>query len=118
VSTTSEECKDPGRDMPRGILWSLLICTVIYVLVAAVVTGMVHYTELAGKADPLAYVFERYQLWLAGIIAWRRDATTRSAARLPGRQPRVFMAMSRDGLLGPWFGGVNPGTARPATRPG
>ena len=109
VSTTAEECRDPGRDMPRGIILSLVICTVIYVLVAAVVTGMVHYTELAGKADPLAYVFERYQLgWLAGIIAFGAViATTAALLVYQVGQPRIFMAMSRDGLLGPWFGKVN-----------
>jgi basic amino acid/polyamine antiporter, APA family len=109
VSTTAEECRDPGRDMPRGIILSLVICTVIYVLVAAVVTGMVHYTELAGKADPLAYVFERYQLgWLAGIIAFGAViATTAALLVYQVGQPRIFMAMSRDGLLGPWFGEVN-----------
>ena len=110
VSTTSEECKDPGRDMPRGILWSLLICTLIYVLVAAVVTGMVHYTELAGKADPLAYVFEKYHLSaLAGVIAFGAViATTAALLVYQVGQPRIFMSMSRDGLLGPWFGKVHP----------
>jgi len=109
VSTTAEECRDPGRDMPRGIIWSLVICTVIYVLVAAVVTGMVHYTELAGKADPLAYVFERYDLgWLAGIIAFGAViATTAALLVYQVGQPRIFMAMSRDGLLGPWFGKIS-----------
>jgi APA family basic amino acid/polyamine antiporter len=110
VSTTAEECRDPGRDMPRGIIWSLVICTVIYVLVAAVVTGMVRYTELAGKADPLAYVFEHYHLgWLAGIIAFGAViATTAALLVYQVGQPRIFMAMSRDGLLGPWFGRINP----------
>jgi APA family basic amino acid/polyamine antiporter len=109
VSTTAEECRDPGRNVPRGIIFSLVICTVIYVLVAAVVTGMVHYTELAGKADPLAYVFERYNLsWLAGIIAFGAViATTAALLVYQVGQPRIFMAMSRDGLLGPWFGRVN-----------
>lgn len=110
VSTTAEECRDPSRDMPRGIIWSLVICTAIYVLVAAVVTGMVHYTELAGKADPLAYVFERYELgWLAGIIAFGAViATTAALLVYQVGQPRIFMAMSRDGLLGPWFGRIHP----------
>ena len=110
VSTTAEECHDPGRDMPRGIIWSLVICTGIYVLVAAVVTGMVHYTELAGKADPLAYVFEVHHLgWLAGIIAFGAViATTAALLVYQVGQPRIFMAMSRDGLLGPWFGRIHP----------
>jgi APA family basic amino acid/polyamine antiporter len=110
VSTTAEECRNPSRDMPRGIIWSLVICTLIYVLVAAVVTGMVKYTDLAGKADPLAYVFEHYNLgWLAGIIAFGAViATTAALLVYQVGQPRIFMAMSRDGLLGPWFGRVNP----------
>ncbi len=109
VSTTAEECRDPSRDLPRGIILSLVICTVIYVAVAAVVTGMVHYTDLAGKADPLAYVFERYNLgWLAGIIAFGAViATTAALLVYQVGQPRIFMAMSRDGLLGPWFGRVH-----------
>ena len=117
VSTTAEECKDPGRDMPRGILWSLLICTVIYVLVAGVVTGMVHYTELAGKADPLAFVFEKYHLtWLAGIIAFGAViATTAALLVYQVGQPRIFMSMSRDGLLPAWFGRVHPRHGTPAT---
>jgi len=109
VSTTAEECKDPGRDLPRGILWSLAICTVIYVLVTAVVTGMVKYTELAGKADPLAYVFEKFHLtWLAGTIAFGAViATTAALLVYQVGQPRIFMSMSRDGLLGPWFARVH-----------
>ena len=109
VSTTAEECRNPGKDVPRGILWSLVICTIIYVLVAVVVTGMVHYTELAGKADPLAYVFEKYHLtWLAGFISIGAViATTAALLVYQVGQPRIFMSMSRDGLLGPWFGKVH-----------
>ncbi len=109
VSTTAEECRDPGRDMPRGIIGSLVICTIIYVLVAAVVTGMVHYTELAGKADPLAFVFEKYHLtWLAGFIAFGAViATTAALLVYQVGQPRIFMSMSRDGLMGKWFGKVH-----------
>ncbi|MFN8011177.1 MAG: amino acid permease [Holophagaceae bacterium] len=109
VSTTAEECHDPGRDMPRGIIGSLVICTVIYVLVAAVVTGMVHYTELVGKADPLAFVFEKYHLtWLAGFIAFGAViATTAALLVYQVGQPRIFMSMSRDGLMGKWFGKVH-----------
>ncbi|HLL55756.1 MAG TPA: amino acid permease [Myxococcaceae bacterium] len=116
VSTTAEECRDPGRDLPKGILWSLGICTVVYVLVTAVVTGMVKYTELAGKADPLAYVFERYNLnWLAGIVAFGAViATTAALLVFQVGQPRIFMAMSRDGLLGRWFSKVHPRYGTPS----
>jgi APA family basic amino acid/polyamine antiporter len=110
ISTTAEECKEPSRDMPRGILWSLAICTVVYILVTVVVTGMVHYAELEGRADPLAYVFERHNLtWLAGIISFGAViATTASLLVYQLGQPRIMMSMSRDGLVGPWFGRVHP----------
>ena len=106
VSTTAEECKDPGRNLPRGILFSLAICTVIYALVALVVTGMLKYTELAGKADPLAYIFVQNKMpGLAGVISFGAViATTAALLVYQVGQPRIFMAMSRDGLLGPWFG--------------
>src|SRR5688572_22249794 len=58
ISTTAEECKDPQRDLPRGMIWSLIICTILYVLLALVLTGMVHYTKL-NVGDPLALVFDR-----------------------------------------------------------
>ena len=110
VSTTAQECRNPGRDMPRGILWSLAICAVLYIAVTAVVTGMVSYTELGGKADPLAYVFERHGLTgLAGLISLGAMVAT-AACLLVFQigQPRILMAMSNDGLLGPWFGKVHP----------
>ncbi len=101
VSTTAEECRDPGRDVPKGILWSLVICTVIYVLVAGVVLGMLHYTELVGKADPLSYVFEQHHLtWLAGIISIGAViATTAALLVYQVGQPRIFMSMSFTGFL-------------------
>jgi APA family basic amino acid/polyamine antiporter len=116
VSTTAEECKDPGRNMPRGILLSLLICTAIYAAVALVVTGMLKYTELAGKADPLAYIFERQGMTaVAGVISFGAViATTAALLVYQVGQPRIFMSMSRDGLLGPWFGKIHPRHATPA----
>jgi len=116
VSTTAEECRDPGRDLPRGILLSLGICTVIYVAVALVVTGMLRYTELAGKADPLAYIFEHHGMaGIAGVISFGAViATTAALLVYQVGQPRIFMSMSRDGLLGPWFGKVHPRYATPA----
>ena len=110
VSTTAEECRDPGRNLPRGILFSLAICTVIYAAVALVVTGMLKYTELAGKADPLSYIFvHNHMPGLAGIISFGAViATTAALLVYQLGQPRIFMAMSRDGLLGPWFGKLSP----------
>jgi basic amino acid/polyamine antiporter, APA family len=116
VSTTAEECRDPGRNLPRGILYSLGICTLIYAGVALVVTGMVKYTSLAGKADPLAYIFTTYNLGaLAGIISFGAViATTAALLVYQVGQPRIFMSMSRDGLLGRWFGRVHPRHGTPA----
>ena len=109
VSTTAEECRDPGRSLPRGILFSLLICTVIYAAVALVVTGMLPYTELAGKADPLAYIFEtRGMSGIAGVISFGAViATTAAMLVYQVGQPRIFMSMSRDGLLAPWFSKIH-----------
>jgi len=109
VSTTAEECKDPGRNLPRGILFSLGICTVIYAAVALVVTGMLKYSELGKQADPLAYIFSQHGLngW-AGVISFGAIiATTAALLVYQVGQPRIFMSMSRDGLLGPWFGKVS-----------
>ncbi len=109
VSTTAEECRDPGRNLPRGILFSLGICTLIYAAVALVVTGMLKYTELGKQADPLAYIFTQHGLsgW-AGVISFGAIiATTAALLVYQVGQPRIFMSMSRDGLLGPWFGKVS-----------
>lgn len=109
VSTTAEECRNPGKDLPRGILWSLGICTVIYAAVALVVTGMLHYTKLGGIADPLAYIFTEHKLTgIAAVISFGAViATTAALLVYQVGQPRIFMSMSRDGLLGPWFGYVH-----------
>ena len=110
VSTTAEECRNPGRDLPRGILLSLAICTVIYAAVALVVTGMIHYTKLGGIADPLAYIFTEHKMTgIAAVISFGAViATTAALLVYQVGQPRIFMSMSRDGLLGPWFGKVHP----------
>jgi len=69
ISTTAEECKNPQRDLPRGMMYSLLICTILYILIALVLTGMVHYSEL-NVDDPLAYVFDKLGLkWIGYIIS-------------------------------------------------
>jgi APA family basic amino acid/polyamine antiporter len=109
VSTTAEECRDPGRDLPRGILWSLVICGAIYAAVALVVTGMIHYTRLGGIADPLAYIFTEHKMGgIAAVISFGAViATTAALLVYQVGQPRIFMSMSRDGLLGPWFGQVH-----------
>jgi APA family basic amino acid/polyamine antiporter len=70
ISTTAEECENPQRDMPKGILWSLVICTILYVIIALVLTGMTSYKNL-NVGDPLALVFEKVNLgWISGIVAF------------------------------------------------
>ena len=110
VSTAAEECRDPGRDMPRGILASLGICTVLYILAALVLTGMIPYGKLVGVADPLAAAFAFvHQDWAAGLLAFGAViALTSVLLVFQLGQPRILMAMSRDGLLSPWFAKIHP----------
>ncbi len=100
ISTTAEECKNPERDLPRGIILAIMICTVMYILVALVLTGVVPYQRL-GVGDPLAYLFETLQLdWLSGIIAVSAVVAMASVLLVfQMGQPRIWMSMSRDGLL-------------------
>jgi len=110
ISTAAEECEDPGRDMPRGIIGSLLICTVLYVLAGMVLTGLVPYTRLVGVADPLsAALLYVNQGWAAGVLAFGAVAAM-TAVLLVFQlgQSRILMAMSRDGLLSPWFARIHP----------
>ncbi|MFI5686533.1 amino acid permease [Streptomyces sp. NPDC051636] len=109
VATAAEETRNPQRDMPRGILGSLLICTVLYVAVSVVVTGMQKYTALSVDA-PLADAFKATgHPWFAGVISFGAAVglTTVCMILLLG-QTRVFFAMSRDGLLPRFFSRVHP----------
>ncbi|MGY1581384.1 amino acid permease [Streptomyces sp. MN13] len=109
VATAAEETRNPQRDMPRGILGSLLICTTLYVLVSIVVTGMQHYSRLSESA-PLADAFKATgHPWYAGFISFGAAVglTTVCMILLLG-QTRVFFAMSRDGLLPRFFSHVHP----------
>jgi amino acid transporter len=110
ISTTAEECKNPRRDLPRGIFYSIIICTVLYVLIALVLTGIVSYQEL-NVADPLAYVFEKIpgMDWMAGIISVSAVVAMASVLLVfQLGQPRIWLAMSRDGLLPPAFSKIHP----------
>lgn len=100
ISTTAEECKNPSRDLPRGIMYAIIICTILYILVALVLTGMVKYNELA-VGDPLAYVFQKLDMqWFSGVIAVSAViAMTSVLLVFQLGQPRIWMSMSRDGLL-------------------
>ena len=108
ISTTAEECNDAQRDLPKGMIYSLIICTVLYILIALVLTGMVNYSEL-GVTDPLAFVFNRvHQKWIGYIIsASAVVATTSVLLVFQLGQPRIWMSMSRDGLLPKAFGKIH-----------
>jgi APA family basic amino acid/polyamine antiporter len=110
ISTAAEECKDPGRDMPRGIIGSLLICTVLYIGAALVLTGMIPFKALGGVADPLAAALHYVkQDWAAGILALGAViAMTAVLLVFQLGQPRILMTMARDGLLSPWFAKIHP----------
>jgi len=109
ISTTAEECQSPQRDLPRGMIYSLIICTVLYILIALVLTGMVSYKELA-VGDPLAYVFTKLGLTkLSGIISFSAVIATASVLLIfQLGQPRIWMSMSRDGLLPKAFSRIHP----------
>jgi basic amino acid/polyamine antiporter, APA family len=109
ISTTAEECKNPQRDLPRGMIYSLIICTILYVVLALVLTGMVSYTQL-NVGDPLAKVFEERGLkWIAGIVAVSAVIATASVLLVfQMGQPRIWMSMSRDGLLPKIFSRIHP----------
>ena len=109
ISTTAEECKNPQRDLPRGMIYSLIICTILYVLLALVLTGMVSYKQL-NVGDPLALVFEARGLhFIAGIVAVSAIVATASVLLVfQMGQPRIWMSMSRDGLLPKIFSRLHP----------
>jgi amino acid transporter len=108
LSTTAEECENPKRDLPRAMIYSLIICTVLYIALALVLTGMESYTNL-NVGDPLAFVFREKLPWLSGIIAVSAVialATVFLVFQIG--QPRLWMAMSRDGLLPKIFSSIHP----------
>ncbi len=111
LSTTAEECKNPQRDLPRAMILSLVICTILYIALALVLTGMISYEKL-NVGDPLAFVFgaEGANIpWVAGIIAVSAVialATVFLVFQIG--QPRLWMAMSRDGLLPKIFSSIHP----------
>jgi basic amino acid/polyamine antiporter, APA family len=109
ISTTAEECKNPQRDLPKGMIASLLICTVLYILIALVLTGMVPYTQL-NVGDPLAFVFEQRGMNQIGyIISFSAVIATASVILVfQMGQPRIWMSMSRDGLLPKIFSRIHP----------
>lgn len=109
ISTTAEECKNPQRDLPRGMMWAIIICTILYIIIALILTGMVSYTSL-NVGDPLAFVFQKLNLqWLSGIIAVSAVVAMASVLLVfQMGQPRIWMSMSRDGLLPKSFSRIHP----------
>jgi APA family basic amino acid/polyamine antiporter len=116
ISTAAEETKNPQRNLPIGILGGLAVCTLIYVVVGAVLTGMVPYQQLA-VADPLARALELTGYTRVGWIVALGAAVSMSAVLLVFQygQPRIFFSMARDGLLPQWAARVNPKTRVPYT---
>jgi len=109
ISTTAEECKNPQRDLPRGMMWAIIICTVLYVAISLVLTGIVKSDTLA-VGDPLAFVFDQIDLKLmSGIIAVSAVFAMASVLLVfQMGQPRIWMSMSRDGLLPKKFSKIHP----------
>jgi amino acid transporter len=109
VSTLAEESKNPQRDLPRGMIYSLIICTVVYIILALVITGMVSYT-LLGVSDPLAEIFAlkgvKWMLFIVSIAAV--VAMTSVMLVFQMGQPRIWMTMARDGLMPKKFAEIHP----------
>lgn len=115
ISTTAEECKNPQRDLPRAMIYSLIICATLYVVVALVLTGMVHYSEL-NVGDPLALVFDKNGMTaISAIVALSAIVATASVLLVfQIGQPRIWMTMGRDGLLPQKFASLHPKYGTPA----
>src|SRR6266849_1263555 len=108
IATTAEECENSQRDLPRAIFYSLIICTILYVLISFVLTGIVNFKEL-NVGDPLAYIFKERLPWLSGVIAFSALFVIGSVFLVfQLGQPRIWMSMSRDGLLPPIFSRIHP----------
>jgi APA family basic amino acid/polyamine antiporter len=117
ISTAAEETINPQRNLPIGILGGLAVCTVIYVAVGFVLTGMVPYGELANSADPLAYALQAAGFERVGWLVALGAAVSMAAVLLVFQygQPRIFFAMARDGLLPAWAARLDRKTRIPST---
>lgn len=109
ISTTAEECENPQRDLPRGMMWAIIVCTVLYIAIALVLTGIVSYQTLR-VGEPLSFVFKQINLThLSGIISISAVVAMASVLLVfQMGQPRIWMSMSRDGLLPKRFSKLHP----------
>ena len=112
ITTTAEECKNPQRDLPKAMFNTLFICTGLYIVLVLVLTGMTNYT-LLNVADPLAFVFQNQNTvltnWFAGVISVSAVFVIASVLLVYQLgQPRIWMSMSRDGLLPKIFSRIHP----------
>ena len=109
ISTTAEECENPQRDLPRGMMWAIIICTVLYIIIALVLTGIVPYHQLA-VGEPLAFVFERINMPKMTFIISMSAVVAMASVLLVFQmgQPRIWLSMSRDGLLPKRFSKIHP----------
>ena len=109
ISTTAEECENPQRDLPRGMMWAIIICTVLYIIIALVLTGIVPYHQL-GVGEPLAFVFERINMPKMTFIISMSAVVAMASVLLVFQmgQPRIWLSMSRDGLLPKRFSKIHP----------
>jgi basic amino acid/polyamine antiporter, APA family len=110
VSTAAEESKNPQRDMPIGILGSLAICTVLYIVVSAVLTGMTSYTRFVDDSAAIATAVEvSHKPWVEAVVSAGALAGMTSVLLVfQMGQPRIFMSMARDGLLPSWAAKIHP----------
>lgn len=115
VSVAAQESKKPQRDLPIGILSSLIICTILFVLFAGVLTGAVHYTQLGGPA-PVAILVEKMNMPILGPIVTLGAIAGLTSVMLVMllAQPRIFYIMANDGLLPPWFSKIHERFRTPA----
>jgi APA family basic amino acid/polyamine antiporter len=118
VSVLAEESKNPQRDLPRGMIYSLVICTVVYILLTLVLTGAVHYKQFDGVGDPLAFIFEEGNLnvgWMQMLVAIAAVVAMTSVLLVfQMGQPRIWMSMSRDGLMPKIFQRIHPNYNTPS----
>lgn len=112
VSVLAEESKNPQRDLPRGMIYSLIVCTIVYILLALVLSGAVNYMKFDGVGDPLAFIFEPQNLnvgWMQTLVAFCAVIAMSSVLLVfQMGQPRIWMSMSRDGLLPKKFREIHP----------